>query len=455
MDYDGLNRLTWTDAPGLLTTALYAYDALDNLRWVNYSGYGREPQQHRYDVDANNRHWRYFITNGTASITRTYTHDARGNRLGSTTPGPAFGTRNYTYDRTNRMTSSNDGATWEYYWYDGHGRRTVINRPGGNTVQIYSRDGRLVYERAPGGSTTKHIYLAGRLVGSMTGSTTTYLHTDTLGTVVRRTNAAGLELGPRQTWEPYGSLSNGQYLQAPGFTGHVSDVHSGLIYMQQRHYDPVAMRFMSVDPVHVDTGSGGNFNRYWYANNNPYLYVDPDGQFVHVFAGALIGALASGITYIATSDNPTIGGLASSAGTGAVVGAATAAVPGAIAAGSLNFGSRAANIGASVGNAVAAGAAGDAVNQALVVDAPVDMGQAMIGGVANAAGLGAGRAIQAPAAAIATRSVAGNPGLPVTSLTGQTFQVGAVAPSTVTDEYLQHSIQNAVGEALSSEIRSR
>lgn len=282
MDYDGLNRLTWTDAPGLLTTASYAYDALDNLRWVNYAGYGREPQQHRYDVDANNRHWRYFITNGTASITRTYTHDARGNRLGSTTPGPAFGTRNYTYDRTNRMTSSNDGATWEYYWYDGHGRRTVINRPGGNTVQIYSRDGRLVYERAPGGSTTKHIYLAGRLVGSMTGSTTTYLHTDTLGTVVRRTNAAGLELGPRQTWEPYGSLSNGQYLQAPGFTGHVSDVHSGLIYMQQRHYDPVAMRFMSVDPVHVDTRSGGNFNRYWYANNNPYTFVDPDGREVRL-----------------------------------------------------------------------------------------------------------------------------------------------------------------------------
>lgn len=298
MDYDGLNRLTWTDAPGLLTTALYAYDALDNLRWVNYSGYGREPQQHRYDVDAKNRHWRYFITNGTASITRTYTHDARGNRLGSTTPGPAFGTRNYTYDRTNRMTSSNDGATWEYYWYDGHGRRTVINRPGGNTVQIYSRDGRLVYERAPGGSTTKHIYLAGRLVGSMTGSTTTYLHTDTLGTVVRRTNAAGQELGPRQTWEPYGSLSNGQYLQAPGFTSHVSDVHSGLIYMQQRHYDPVAMRFMSVDPVHVDTRSGGNFNRYWYANNNPYRYVDPDGEHPVVVAcaanaGACGGAIAS------------------------------------------------------------------------------------------------------------------------------------------------------------------
>lgn len=148
----------------------------------------------------------------------------------------------------------------------------------GQRAQVYSRDGRLVYERAPGGITTKHIYLAGRLVGSTTGATTTYLHTDTLGTVVRRTNAAGVELGPRQTWEPYGSLSNGQYLQAPGFTGHVSDVHSGLIYMQQRHYDPVAMRFMSVDPVHVDTGSGGNFNRYWYANNNPYSNVDPDGR---------------------------------------------------------------------------------------------------------------------------------------------------------------------------------
>lgn len=45
--------------------------------------------------------------------------------------------------------------------------------------------------------------------------------------------------------------------------------------MQQRYYDPVIGRFYSNDPVGVrDTHS---FNRYAYANNNPYKYVDPFG----------------------------------------------------------------------------------------------------------------------------------------------------------------------------------
>jgi uncharacterized protein RhaS with RHS repeats len=48
------------------------------------------------------------------------------------------------------------------------------------------------------------------------------------------------------------------------------------IYMQARYYDPVIGRFYSNDPVgftNVHT-----FNRYAYANNNPYKYIDPDGR---------------------------------------------------------------------------------------------------------------------------------------------------------------------------------
>jgi uncharacterized protein RhaS with RHS repeats len=48
--------------------------------------------------------------------------------------------------------------------------------------------------------------------------------------------------------------------------------------MQQRYYDPQAGRFLSVDPIASDAGSGGNFNRYWYANDNPYRFKDPDGR---------------------------------------------------------------------------------------------------------------------------------------------------------------------------------
>lgn len=37
-------------------------------------------------------------------------------------------------------------------------------------------------------------------------------------------------------------------------------------------------RFVSVDPVQADPNTGTNFNRYWYGNNNPYRFTDPDGR---------------------------------------------------------------------------------------------------------------------------------------------------------------------------------
>ena len=46
--------------------------------------------------------------------------------------------------------------------------------------------------------------------------------------------------------------------------------------MQARYYDPVIGRFYSNDPQGFrDVFS---FNRYAYANNNPYKYTDPDGE---------------------------------------------------------------------------------------------------------------------------------------------------------------------------------
>lgn len=37
-------------------------------------------------------------------------------------------------------------------------------------------------------------------------------------------------------------------------------------------------RFVSVDPVQANPNNGTNFNRYYYANNNPYKFTDPDGR---------------------------------------------------------------------------------------------------------------------------------------------------------------------------------
>ena len=46
------------------------------------------------------------------------------------------------------------------------------------------------------------------------------------------------------------------------------------MYMQARYYDPVIGRFYSDDPVgtlgHLVQGNVQGFNRYAYANNNPF-----------------------------------------------------------------------------------------------------------------------------------------------------------------------------------------
>ena len=48
--------------------------------------------------------------------------------------------------------------------------------------------------------------------------------------------------------------------------------------MQARYYDPVIGRFYSNDPVNAATflsqGNIQGFNRYAYANNNPYKFTD-------------------------------------------------------------------------------------------------------------------------------------------------------------------------------------
>jgi hypothetical protein len=49
---------------------------------------------------------------------------------------------------------------------------------------------------------------------------------------------------------------------------------------------------LSIDPVTTDADTGASFNRYNYANNSPYKYVDPDGRNAVTAAlkGAAIGA---------------------------------------------------------------------------------------------------------------------------------------------------------------------
>jgi len=81
----------------------------------------------------------------------------------------------------------------------------------------------------------------------------------------------------RTDYAPYGQVLDRDLRDGPGYGGHEEDPETSLVYMQQRYYDPEAGRFLSTDPVQAG-GGGGSFNRYEYADDNPYRYTDPDGR---------------------------------------------------------------------------------------------------------------------------------------------------------------------------------
>lgn len=107
--------------------------------------------------------------------------------------------------------------------------------------------------------------------------TVTYVYTDPQGTPLAEADAQG-NIIATYDYTPYGSIALGTPTNGPGYTGHVDDPETNLIYMQHRYYDPVTGHFLSGDPVVPTAGNTFSFNRYDYVNNNPVDHIDPDGR---------------------------------------------------------------------------------------------------------------------------------------------------------------------------------
>jgi hypothetical protein len=169
--------------------------------------------------------------------------------------------------------------------------------------------------------------------------------------------------------------------------------------MQQRYYDPIAVRFLSVDPVVTDAKTGSHFNRYAYAENNPYRYVDPDGRAAHVLFGAAIGGVSG---FVGGVNSGARGwALVGSVAAGAFAGAVATAVP---VGGGLVVAAK---------NA-AAGGLGNIFGQKAAGAQTVDLKQA---GVQAAVGVGAGL-VGAAVARTVVASQASNVGTTVSAATG-------------------------------------
>lgn len=108
----------------------------------------------------------------------------------------------------------------------------------------------------------------------------TYIHNDISGSPIAATDANG-DVRWKEHYRPFGAPQLQQASGASnriGFAGKTYDRNTQLSYVGARYYDPIAGRFYGIDPKEADPNDIHSFNRYAYANNNPYRYVDPDGN---------------------------------------------------------------------------------------------------------------------------------------------------------------------------------
>jgi RHS repeat-associated protein len=272
MGYDGLDRLTSVAAAafGGNERAYYTYDVFDNLKrsTLGLAGF-------TYHYDTANRVNRIDRDGGGSY---NYTHTAKGEVQND-------GRNAYQWDSSGRIVGINDAANTvakETYRYDGENRRVLAWAPSGNIVSMYGKNGQILFQsngREMRGY--EYVYLnddllATRETVSATTINTRYQHTDILGSPVAETDQAGNVI-QRTEYAPFGNPLN-RAVSGVGYTGHVMDSATNLTYMQQRYYDPLVGRFLSTDPVQTDMNTGYMFNRYYYANNNPFKFVDPDGR---------------------------------------------------------------------------------------------------------------------------------------------------------------------------------
>ncbi|ALN88354.1 RHS repeat-associated core domain protein [Lysobacter capsici] len=285
MEYDDLDRLQTANSCSFGGDCWhrFSYDAIDNLKSWSLGGV----KDHRYYYDARNQLTNIQNAAGASIIGLSY--DVQGNLTNKN--GSQF-----QFDYGNRLRKV---VGLHYYRYDAQGRRVNVQSSSNTESTLYSGPGQLLSRHQSSTNTrSEYFYLAGSVIaqrdvtpGVDEGGDVVqvkYQHTDALGSPVAVTNQAG-QVIDRTDWEPFGSAIAKPAYDGIGYTGHLMDGATGLTYMQQRYYDAQLGRFLSADPVSAYSKPGQNFNRYWYANNNPYGFSDPDGR-----EGAAVTAYVTG-----------------------------------------------------------------------------------------------------------------------------------------------------------------
>jgi len=230
-------------------TVSYVYDDLNRLIRVQYE----DGTVIEYGYDNTGNRLTLSVTQESVSIPSTPT-------------GPTSGMIDTSYTYTTGGSSSNLNHSVQYFFDWGDGTNT---------------DGSLISD---------FVYANGKLVAKLAPLTVYFYHTDPAGTPLAMTDEGGSVVW-RADYLPFGeeNLISGTLANDYKFVGKEMDKETGLYYFGARYMEAMIGRFISPDPVGaVDARTGKihdnhlfdpqRLNYYAYGLNNPYRYVDPDGN---------------------------------------------------------------------------------------------------------------------------------------------------------------------------------
>jgi RHS repeat-associated protein len=208
----------------------------------------------------------------TSTPSGSYTYDNNGNTL--TDPSG----KSYTWDFENRLTQVVvPGTGTVTFKYDPFGRRVQKSGPSGTVNYLYDGENLLEEIDQIGNLLARYTQVnqMDEVLAELRSSTSSYYQGDGLGTVTALSNSTGA-LANTYTYSSFGKpiTSTGTLVNSLRYTGREWDSETGFYYYRARYYDSEGGRFLSEDPIRLNSGT---VNFYGYADDDPINEIDPSG----------------------------------------------------------------------------------------------------------------------------------------------------------------------------------
>lgn len=299
--YDGLSQLTSESSKNQL---IYTHDSLYNrikkngaVQEINELNELLSSENIRYSYDLNGNQ----IIKQTPSTTFHFTYDPLQRLIEAVSETEKI---NFSYDplgrRLSKVVFTKAVYGWkeksrEYYLYDGQ-----------HEIGAFSSAHEPINLRVLGGAKYKDcpatvgVEIEGKIFAP---------HLDVQGNIRRLIDPATKTVVRHDDFTAFGIEQKANFGPHPfnpwGFASKRIDPELGLIYFGKRYYDPPVGRWLTTDPA----GFVDSSNLYQYVFNNPFRYVDQDGQFIQFAIPLLIWGAQAALPALSTWAAPVIYGL--------------------------------------------------------------------------------------------------------------------------------------------------